>query len=363
MTILFVLAAILMLGIMVTVHEFGHFFAARITGIPVRAFGIGFGPKLFAWKSKKHETEFVLRLIPAGGYCAFYGEDEVDGKSLNDPRALNHHAVWKRLLTILLGPVMNFVLAFVVAVSVFMAIGESVGIEYGRVHIDSVAENSPAQAAGIQPGDKIVAIDGEDMTGLDEDNQYKALAVIGAYQEGDAPLNVLLDRGGEMVSVQLVPQMDAVENRMMIGVTVMIEAQNLTEPVGFGRAARLGADYCVTAGTAILNALKDLVTTGEGIEDTGGPVRIIQTITETTREYGFLAYLELLIMISVNLGLVNLLPIPGLDGSRAVFLIIEGICRKPVPQKVESYIHLAGYLFLLGVFVIFTYRDILHLFQ
>ena len=150
---------------------------------------------------------------------------------------------------------------------------------------------------------------------------------------------------------------------MMIGVAVMIEASNVTEPAGLFKAMELSGKYCYTAGTAILEALKNLVTTGEGIEDTGGPVRMIQTITENTRDYGILAYLELLIVISVNLGLVNLLPIPGLDGSRAIFLVIEGIFRKPVPQKIEACIHLAGYLFLLGIFLIFTYRDILHLFK
>lgn len=363
MTIFFVLAALLMLGIMVMVHELGHFLAARLTGIPVSAFGIGFGPKLAQWKSQKYDTEFVLRLIPAGGYCAFYGEDDPSDNASRDPRAMSNFAVWKRLLTIVMGPVMNFVLALVVAVGLFWALGEPVGVEYGYVHIDSVVENGPAQQAGMMAGDKILSINGEDMKGLDDDNQYKALAVIGAYQEGDAPLDVLIERSGQQMQVFLTPEMDAAENRMMVGVMVRIEGQGVNQPVSLLRAAKLGADYCVEAGSAILTGLKNLVTTGEGIEDTGGPVRIIQTITETTQQYGFVAYLELLIIISVNLGLVNLIPIPGLDGSRLVFLAIEGIFRKPVPQKIEAYIHLAGYLLLICVFIFFTYKDILHLFS
>ena len=119
----------------------------------------------------------------------------------------------------------------------------------------------------------------------------------------------------------------------------------------------------MTTGTLVLDALKGLVTTGEGLDQTGGPVRIIETIATNTREYGFAAYIEMLIAISVNLGLMNLLPIPGLDGGRLVFLVIEGIFRKPVPRNLEAYIHLAGYLLLFGVLIFFTYRDILHLFQ
>ena len=116
MTAFYILAAVLMFGVMITVHEAGHFFAARLFRIPVREFSIGFGPQLLKWKRKKHSTLFFLRAIPLGGYCAFYGEDDVSGESKGDPRAFGKHSVFKRLMTILMGPVMNFLLAFVVAV-------------------------------------------------------------------------------------------------------------------------------------------------------------------------------------------------------------------------------------------------------
>lgn len=363
MTVLFVLAALLMLGIMVLVHECGHFFAARLTGIPVRAFGIGFGPEIAHWKGKKHETAFSLRLIPAGGYCAFYGEDQPDDEKRKDPRALNNYPVWKRLLTIVMGPVMNFVLALVVAVCFYAVAGEQTDVIYGRVRIESVNAGSPAQVAGLAPGDLIESVNGQETYGLNESGQQKALAAIAAYQEGDAPLEMTVTRGDEKVTLSLTPAYNAEEGRMMIGVTTTTEYTPVMRPCTLGRAVQLGTCYCVEAGSAILVALKKLVTTGEGAADTGGPVRIIQVITEETRAYGWEAYISLLVMISVNLGLVNLLPIPGLDGSRAVFLIIEGIFRKPVPQKVEAYIHLAGYAVLMVLFLILTYRDIVRLFQ
>ena len=160
MTTLYVLAAILMLGIMVTVHEAGHFFAARLTGIPVKEFAIGFGPKLLSWKSKKYETQFFLRLIPAGGYCMFYGEDDTQGKEVNDPRAIGHYAVWKRFITVFMGPAMNFLLALVVASALFMAVGEDIGGDYGYAVVQSVGENTPASQAGLRKGDVLLSVTG-----------------------------------------------------------------------------------------------------------------------------------------------------------------------------------------------------------
>ena len=125
-TVLYVLIAILLLGILVTVHEWGHFIAARITGIDVMEFSVGFGPKLCGWKSKKHDTQFSIRLIPMGGYCAFYGEDDAEGKAAADPRSYSRQSVWKRMFSVLMGPGMNFVLAFVVLVLYFWIGGAQV---------------------------------------------------------------------------------------------------------------------------------------------------------------------------------------------------------------------------------------------
>ena len=119
MTFLLILAAILLLGIMIVVHELGHFFSACMVGIAVQQFSIGFGPKLLKWKSKKYDTEFMIRAIPLGGYCMYYSEDDVEGKQVDDPRAFHKQKVWKRMFTVLMGPAMNFVLACVVAVSLF----------------------------------------------------------------------------------------------------------------------------------------------------------------------------------------------------------------------------------------------------
>ena len=362
MTLLYILAALLMLGVMVTVHEAGHFFAARLCRIPVREFAIGFGPKLLNWGSKKHETKFSLRLIPAGGFCSFYGEDDPSADKA-DPRALNNHAVWKRMLTILMGPVMNIVLALVVAFGFYALGGLSTG-EYGRAQVTAVTEGSAAEAAGFQVGDYIETISGQDARGLtDDQSNYKVSQLISAYKEGDAPLTVTVTRDGEETELTVTPLYDESQGRYMVGISMSMEIVN-QQPYypGFLNSVKMAFNLCLEEGTAILDSFRQLFSGEVGLDQASGPVGVITLVAEQTKEYGLEGYLSLLIFISVNLGLVNLLPIPGLDGSRLVFLLIEGIRRKPVPQKIEAYIHLAGFALLMILFLFLTVQDVGKLF-
>ncbi len=372
MTVLYVLAAIVMLGVMVTVHEAGHFFAARLTGIPVKEFSIGMGPKLVSWKRKKHETQFSVRLIPAGGYCMFYGEDDTEGKEAReDPRSIGKFAPWRRMVTIFMGPAMNFVLALVVAAALYGAVGEATGESFIAPQIVSVEAGSPADQAGILPNDSIETVNGQSAVGLTEDGTAWTLTVlINSYQEGGEPLLLGVRRGEELLSVQLSPRYSETEKRFLIGVNLNPGYVPVYTPVSVFRAVELGADYCVRAAGAIVGALRDLITTGAGLEQTSGPVGIVKLIAEETQKSAaesaleaFLTYGQLLVMISVNLGLFNLIPIPGLDGSRLVFLLIEAVRRKPVPQKVEAYVHMAGYVLLFGLMIVMTYKDVLNIFR
>ena len=362
MTILSILAAILMLGVLVMIHEAGHFFAARVTGIPVKEFSIGFGPKLVSWKSKKNDTAFSLRAVPAGGFCMFYGEDDPDADQ-KDPRALNNQNVWKRFFSVAMGPIMNFVLALVAATVLFCVIGEDTQGTVGRVFIDSVEEGSPAASAGFQAGDAILRINGQDASGMAENGQLRVQQRISEYREGDAPLVFTVQRGESQVECSAVPKYDEAEQRYLVGITMSYEYIPGYTRVTLPRAARLGADYCVRAGGAVLEGLKALVTTREGIQNSAGPVGIVRMIAEETRDYGLSAYVQMMILISVNLGLFNLLPIPGLDGSRLLFLLAEAVRGKPVNQKIEAYVHLAGYALLLALLVVITCRDVLNIFK
>ncbi|MBQ9196337.1 MAG: site-2 protease family protein [Clostridia bacterium] len=354
-TILYVLLALVMLGIMVAVHEAGHYFAARACGIAVRAFGIGFGPKLFGWTGKKNGTEYVFRLIPGGGYCAFYGEDDTQTEpGKEDPRSLQLQAPWKRLIVLFAGPFMNFVLAFVVALAFYTGYGLPYAGDQIETEIISVQAGSPADVGGMKAGDIVLAMDGQPVT----DN---FIALMEAW-DGKQPIELIVQRGEEQTALYVTPDYISTENRYMMGVTLTMQAETVWIRESFGKTVNHTFNVCVSAGGAILNAIKNLVTRGEGLDQMSGPVGVISIIAKETQTYQLMGYLNMLIMISINLGLVNLLPIPGLDGCRILFVIYEMIFRKPVNRRTEAYIHLVGYGFLMLVMIYFTFHDVLSIF-
>lgn len=352
MTILYIFYAVLLLGVLIAVHEFGHFIAARLTGIAVKEFSIGFGPKFLQWKSKKHDTLFSFRFIPMGGYCMFYGDtdDDPNGEKTDDPRNYNKAPVWKRMLSVLCGPLMNFVLAFVVAV-VLMA---GYGVVPSEPMIQGLDAGMAAEAGGLQAGDLLLRI-GE--VNVSEATSQEISSLIDASQ--GQPLAFTVLRDGQEVSASVTPFHDQAENRYRIGITL---GYHSFAPLPASRIIPAAWDSCVYASGTILNALGKLVTTGEGINQTAGPVGVIQLVAEQTRQGGLEIFLNLMVVISINLGLLNLFPIPGLDGSRLVFMLIEAIRRRPVSQKLESSIHLAGYALLMGLMIFFTFKDVGRLF-
>ena len=359
-TILYVLLAILLLGILIAIHEFGHFLMARLTGIAVKEFAIGFGPKILSWKSKKYETVYSLRLLPLGGFNAFYGEDDLEGKEKDDPRAFGKQAVWKRMLVVLMGPGMNFILAYLV-LFFWLWIG-GIGVVTGvEPYISDVTAGSPAAQAGLRAGDIITEINGAEMLDGTTDTLLDAIA---SWQDGDAPLALTVRRGGETTAASVTPFWDAEEGRPRIGVIISariqsVERQALTLPEA---AREAGAEWVYVSG-AILRALKNLVTTGEGLDQTAGPVGAISVISQEVRSGGLDAFLSMLATISVNLGLMNLLPIPGLDGSRFLFLLLEAIRRKPIEPKREAMVNLAGMALLFALMIFLTFRDVMNLFK
>ena len=343
-TFLYVLLAIALLGVMITVHEAGHFAAARLTGIAVKEFSVGLGPKLFQWKSKKHETLFSLRPIPMGGYCMFYG-DETDQQNADDPRAFDKAKVWKRFITVFSGPLMNFVLAFALAVALMAGYGYTLA----QPNVMTVEAGMPAEAAGLLPGDELIAANGQSIAVGDAGALTTA---IDALAEGES-LILTVRRGGATQDITMTPVWDETTQTNRIGVSIRAYAS-----LPAGQVLPAAWNGCVSAATAILDALGKLVSTGEGIQDTAGPVGVVQMVAQATQQGGLEIFLNLGVLISINLALVNLLPIPGLDGSRLVFMLIEIIRRKPVNRKIEATVHLVGYVLLLGLMVFFTFKDV-----
>ena len=337
---MYVVLALLLLGVLIIAHEAGHFWAARACGIGVQEFSMGMGPLIAKWKSRKG-TQFSVRLLPIGGFCQFYGEDEDEP----DPRAFNNQAVWKRAVTVASGPLMNFLVAFLVIV-LFMSV---IGINTIVPKIAQVEEN--AQTAGLQVGDTIVSVNGAEMTNYQQISQ-----AIAASEGNDVTLGV--KRGKEELSLTLTPFYDEEAGRYRVGFSFGQERVRTSVLTSIP----FSVQYNVESVKLILSTLKDLVFKGQGVDDVTGPVGTVYVIQEVTQQGGLDVYLELIALISVNLGVMNLLPIPGLDGSRLLFLLIEAVRRKPVKREWEGAIHAAGFILLMGLMVLLTYKDIMRFF-
>ena len=344
---MYILIGILLLGILIAVHEFGHFIAARICGIEVMEFAIGMGPKLIGWTGKSG-TKFSLRAIPLGGFCAFYGEDDVEGKSADDPRAYGKQNVWKRIFTVAMGPMMNFVLALVVAFAFFFCLGELVS----TATVDRLMEGYPAAEAGLLPGDRIIAVDGVSISSTDVN------AVVSALSSG-ARTDVTIQRKGDYASITLpiTPKWNEEDQRYLIGIYFAQERVTLDFPT----SVKAAWQNCLRAGTAVVDALKGIFTDPEIRDSVSGPVGAVAAVSQAVQQDGIDAFLSLLMLISVNLGIMNLLPIPGLDGSRIIFHLIEAVRGKPIKPEREAMVHLIGMVFLFGLMIFFTYKDIMRL--
>ena len=204
-------------------------------------------------------------------------------------------------------------------------------------------------------GDVFGSVGGQDMTGRTVTDVSDAIGSLGA---GSA-IDITVLRDGEQKTLTITPRYDETEERWLIGIMI----QQGYEPLPAGQVIPAAWDTCVDASTAMASALGKLFTTGEGLNETSGPVGVVQLVAEQTRQGGMEIFLYLTLMISINVGLVNLIPIPGLDGSRLVFMLIEAVRRKPVDQKIEAMIHLGGYVFLLGFMAFFTFKDVVRIFQ
>ena len=301
---------------------------------------MGMGPLLLKKTSKKG-TQFSLRLFPIGGYCQFYGEDE----DLPDPRAFNRQPVWKRVVTVASGPLMNFIVAFLVIVLYMSAVGL-------LAVVPNVAQVEPnAQQAGLMPGDELIAVNGEAVT----DTQMIALAIDESAGES-VTLTVLRD--GEQMEIAVTPFYDEELGRYRAGFTFAQERVH----VPLLQSIPFSVSYNVESVRLIASTLKNLVFKGEGVNEVTGPVGTVYVIQEVTQTGGLDVYLELIALISVNLGVVNLLPIPGLDGSRLLFLLVEAIRRRPVKRELEGAIHATGFILLMGLMIVLTYKDIMSFF-
>ena len=346
--ILYVIIAIFMLGFIVTIHEFGHYLVGRICGIGIVEFSIGMGPKLFGFQRKG--IQYSIRAIPIGGYCAFVGEDEKN----DDPRAMNNQPVWKRFLTVAAGPVMNFVLGYLFCA---ILLSNFILAEY-LPRISYIYEDTAAAECGIELGDVITEINGTPIS-FDQEGVAAVRETLSAADPEEEVL-LTLNRDGETVelSVQrtLVTDEESGASAYMLGVA--FGGRTYTCPEALKSSCKYMVDFTAT----MLKSLKDLIFRGAGVGDVMGPVGIISFVSDQVYDQKLYALVYWIFVLSLNIGIMNLLPLPALDGGRLVFLIVEAIRRKPIPPEKEGMVHAIGLGLLFLLIIVITFKDVVRLF-
>lgn len=331
-----IIAAIIIFAVLIFVHEFGHFITAKISGVRVLEFALGMGPKIFSFK--KGETLYSLRTIPIGGYCAMEGED---GGS-DDPKAFSNKSAPKRLLVLVAGALMNILLGFVLLCILF-----SNQPGYVSNKVASVEAESAAQSGGLAAGDEIIEINGSRIH-LGIDVQYAAQTAKREENE------FVVKRGDEKISLLI--KKEAGEP---YGITLQL-AENSAFNV-------LKQAYFQTFfySRVILNSLVDLLRGNVSVSDMSGPIGIVSEIGSAVQEgietgaSGVMRLLSLTILLTINLGIFNLLPIPALDGGRILFVLVQLILRKRLPPEKEGMVHMIGFVALMLFALFVAYMDVL----
>ena len=347
MNILSIIWFILILGSIVAIHEFGHFIFAKLSDIYVYEFSIGIGKKIFGKKKKGSETEFCIRAIPLGGYVMIAGEDVEDDKIPKNRQMCNKSFI-RRFLVLFAGPFNNFLFAFLI---LFIS-----ALFYGAIstkpYIDSVMELSPAYNAGIESGDLVVSLN---------DKKIKSW---------DKALLILQTNKGESVTFEVRKGNGIIQKYDITPIKEVDDDGN--ESYKFGISARSSKEYgliksityafnrTISLFGSMLDTIKYLFTGKFGINQLSGPVGIY-SIVDTQAKQGLESVLYLIAYLSINVGVINLLPFPAFDGGRILFLLIEKISRKPISRKLENTIHTIGFMLIIGLMIYVTFNDIIFL--
>ena len=347
----YILAAILVFGVLIAVHELGHFMAAKACGVRVNEFSIGMGPAL--WKKQKGETQYSLRLFPVGGFCAMEGEEE----DSDDPTALNNQGFWAKLLIFAAGAAMNFIAGLLIILILYA----DAQAFYMPVVAGCFADGCPLESAdGLQEGDRLLRIDGEKVYVYSDISLLMGLNKTGAF-------DLQIERNGEVITLRdfTMERREYTDQngKAYTGYGLYFGAEEAT----LGRKLSYSWNNAMDFARLVRLSLQMLVTGQAGVKDLSGPVGIVSTMTQvgeqaaTTRAaVENIAYLAAL--IAVNLAVMNLLPLPALDGGKIFFLVINAVSmqlfKKQIPAKYENYIHFAGLILLLALMAVITFSDV-----
>ncbi len=330
------LTAILLFLILIVIHEFGHFIAAKLLGVKVNEFAVGFGPRLFGFQGK--ETKYSFNLVPLGGYCAMEGEDEESG----DSRAFCNKPAWRRFLIVIMGATFNLVFGLIL-VAIILAPQP----RFASTTIGEFEEKAISQQSGLKIDDKIIEIEGRKIFGI-YDMNYAFTNV----EDGTLDMTVLRD--GKKVELKNVK----FETEEEQGITYLkwdFKVYGIKKTVWnyIKETFNTTISYCMI----IWRSLLDMLAGKYGISAISGPVGVTVAIADAAKQ-SLLNLLPMMALITVNLGIFNLLPVPALDGGRLVFILFEMIFRKKVPEKYESVVHTVGFMILIAFMVLIAAKDI-----
>lgn len=349
-TILLILIGVLLFGFAIFIHELGHFVTAKLCKMRVNEFAIGMGPRLIS--RQRGETKYTLRLFPIGGFCDLSEDDETNP---DDKRAFSNKPVWQRLLVLLMGAVMNVLFGFVLMLIVTGTQPAYISTTLGEVDSASLLAES-----GIEVNDTITSIDGYAIYSI-RDIQFQ-LAMLNPND-----VDIVVERGGERILFENAKlssqQADDGKN------TVIIDFKFYQMEKNFGNLMKLSAVDTFSLVRIVIESLVGMVTGRFSFNDMAGPIGAAQIISEAASEglkTGFgpavMNIVYMICLITVNLGVVNILPLPALDGGRILFLLFELIFRKPVPKKYEAVVHTVGFVILIGLMVVIAFNDIWRIF-
>lgn len=339
--------SILVVGLLVMFHEFGHFWVARRTGMRVERFSLGFGPALWTWK--RGETEYVLSAVPLGGYVKIAGMAAEDTVEPGDPANYANQPAWKRLLVIGAGPGANYLLSFVIGIGLLMMVHKAVNTDWTRV--GSVYPEYPAAKAGVREGDEIKVIDGvpvHDWAGLRD-----AIGAAVKRHPGQA-VPFVLRRGGTTLTLQIQPKVEGGG-----GVLGVAPAEQEIAAVPLPQAVATSAERLWLQTEEDAHLIAQVVVT-HSASSMSGPIGIIDTLAVQARK-GALALIETVWMLSIAVGFFNMMPIPGLDGGRFLFLLYEVLARRRMDQVLEGWIHLVGLALMLMLILYVSFGDVMRI--
>lgn len=337
----YLLIMLLVFGILVFIHEFGHFITARLCGVSVKEFAIGMGPTIFSWHSKKHGTKYGLRLLPIGGFVSMVGEDEES----SEQGAFCNQSIWKRMMIVLAGPLMNLLLGFILMTVLVFSQGTLASTTIAKFDENAVSQQK------LEVGDEILKVDGTRVHTGDE-------MVYEIMNQGYEPIDILVIRNGEKLLVEDVEFPSMSDSGAVFGNYDFIPyAEQRTLP----NLLKHAFFRSISNVKMVYDSLGGMLTGRFGLDAVSGPVGVAEVVGDAAKN-GLQSLLFIVTVLSVNLGVFNLIPFPALDGGRFLFLIIEGIRKKPINRNVEASINFIGIMILFTFMIFITVKDVFKLF-